>query len=144
MAKPTLYVELDGPLVVPAAEHADPFLNGALAPYAKPFMRWASQHFDLVCMTDRDMLRARHALRELGMESIPVLGYDNAKIHHIDPKSNFHWVDSALVPSELNWIAEHRVEHRVQTVHPEEGVTEDVKSHLEKVLHKVPTSKGKT
>ena len=132
-SKPTLYIELDGPLVIPAAEDADPVLNGAIVPYGRSFMHWANDRYKVVCLTDRDLSRAHRALQlmDLDKKSIPVHGYTNTKTSLIDPKSNFYWIDSILTPNEISWIGEHDVAHRVQTVHPETGITEEHKKLLE-------------
>lgn len=136
MAKPTLYLELDGPVIIPDAE-GDPLLDGSLASYAKSFLHWATQHFNVQAMTESDLNRAFHAFRLAGLpaDKIPVRGYDTAKTDMFSPKEDFYWVDSILTPNEVSWLQHHGLAHRCITVDPEIGLTEDHKKHLEKLLH---------
>lgn len=136
MTKPTLYLELDGPVIIPD-EHGDPILNGKLAPYAKPFLHWASHNFHVQLLTENDVARAIQAFRLAGLphDAMPIRGYDGAKTDFMDPTKHFYWVDSILTPNEVAWLTQHNLHHRCITVDPEVGLEESHKKHLESTLH---------
>lgn len=133
MTKPIMYVELDGPVLVPG-EHDNMRLGMSVAPYAKPFMHWANHNFDVRWLTERPPSDAFHAALLLGLPSdaIKYMAHGDHKAQFINPRSDFWWVDSILTPGEMRWVHENNHERRVITVDPFVGVTPSIKEHLEK------------
>jgi hypothetical protein len=124
MNKPTLYVALQGPLLIPS-DKPHPYLEAGIAEYAKSFLSWAKEHFGVQVLTD-DSLRKVHTLTEhlsLPPDAALPRGFDFNKTDVMDPASNFYWVDSALIPSEISWLYEHKLQDRLLTVDPAVGVT---------------------
>ena len=138
--KPVLFVELDGPILIPAhGDDREPLFNAKFADYAKPFMHWAKEHFDVRVMTNRHPVDVVRAMEKLSLpgDAVSVVTYDDSKIPHVAPhKDDFYWIDSVLLPSEVAWLAHHNKIPRVLTVDPEVGVVPLYKQHLEEQLHR--------
>lgn len=130
--KPKLFVNLEGPILVPG-DHPDPLLRAELAPYARPFMHWALNHFDVRLITDRGMHVAGRALQLMGLpeDHVPVAMFDDSKVPLLSKHSNFFWVDGELIPGEVSWLAQHGHVDRLIQVDPVKGVSTDAKQQLE-------------
>lgn len=137
MSKPTLYVGLDGPLLVPA-KHQDTFLKAGIAEYAKPFLHWATNRFDVRYLTDRSPGEAFHlsSLLSLPDDAIPVHGFEVSKTEVIKPGHDFYWLDAELIPKEVAWLAEHGHLNRFLAVDPMVGVRPEHKAALELLTKK--------
>ena len=137
MTKPTLYIGLDGPVLVPS-EHPDIFLKMGLGSYAKPFMHWAKGHFDVRYLTDRSPGEAFHAssLMALPEDAVPVHGFEVSKTEVLEHQSHpdFYWLDAELIPKEVAWLAEHGHVNRFLSVDPMVGVQPEHKAVLEKLI----------
>lgn len=131
MKKPTLYVGLDGPLLVPHHDY-DPLLEAKIVPYAKPFMHWATQHYNCVFLTDREPGHVKYLLSQLGLpkDAVPLKGFGDSKARSLRKDENFYWVDSELIPHEVSWLAEHSNTHRFVPVNSLTGVTPEHKTAL--------------
>lgn len=130
--KPTLYVAIDGPLVTYGGSHTDE--NGqSLAPYAKSFVHWAKNHFNLCLITERALRDAVHISDklELPRDAAAVRGYVDSKLSAVQGPRDFYWVDSDLIPEEINWLAQHGKSDRFLPVVPTQGVTPEHKKYLE-------------
>lgn len=137
MSKPILYLALDGPILVPG-KTPDPYLDAGVAEYAKSFVHWAKDHFNVRWITDRAPGHAFHVAKKLALpaDAIPVLGFDVTKSEVISPKENFYWVDGPLIPGEVTWLTQHGHTDRFVSVDPMKGVTPEHKIALEKILRK--------
>lgn len=139
MSKPKLFVGLDGPVLVPASTSSDrdEFLGAAVAPYAKPFIHWAQQHFDVHWLTDRGFPHGTYVSKTLQLprDAVKTVGFSDSKVEALSPHLDFFWVDAELIPSEVSWVAQHGLLPRVLQVDPIHGVTPDVKQALEAALH---------
>lgn len=134
MGKPKLFVGLDGPMLVPSEGHdRDSFLGAALASYAKPFMHWATQHFDVHWLSDRGPVAAAYVTQLLGLpaDSVHIAGFLDSKVEALKHHKDFYWVDSELIPDEVSWLAQHGHVGRFITVDPFTGVSTDAKKALE-------------
>lgn len=136
MRKPTLYVSLHGPVLVPSLDGQDVFLGKKIAPYAKPFMHWAKEHFNVKWLSDTGVRDAVYTASRLSLPSdaVPVATYIDTKIEALDPRENFYWLDGALIPSEVAWLTENRCHNRLLQVDPTTGVTPEHKEHLAKQI----------
>ena len=136
--KPILFLGLDGPVLVPAtnSHERDEYLGAAVAPYAKAFLHWATQHFDVRWLSDRGGPSAVYTSRLLSLpdDAVRVAGYGDSKIDAVSPHKNFYWVDSELIPHEVSWLAQHGHVDRLFSVDPHTGVSTDVKHALETKL----------
>ena len=135
MSQPKLYVELNGPILIPH-EHPDPVLQAGIADYAKSFMHWATQHFDVHWLTDRSPGDAFYVANKLALPSdkVSVRGFEVSKVEALHPNENFYWVDSELIPDEVAWLAKHEHFNRFVSVDPLKGVTPEHKKMLEDLL----------
>ena len=133
--KPKLFIGLDGPVLVPAtnSHERDEYLGAAVAPYAKAFMHWATQHFDVHWLSDRGAGPAVYVanLLSLPADKVRVAGYVDSKVEALSPHKDFFWVDAELIPHEVSWLAQHGHVDRLITVDPLTGVSTDAKEALE-------------
>jgi hypothetical protein len=134
-SRPVLFVNLDGPILIPARDphERDEYLNAAIAPYAKPFLHWATTHFDVRWLSDRGAGPAVYtaSLLSLPSDKVRIAGYVDSKVEALAPHKNFYWVDSELIPHEISWLAQHGHVDRLITVDPLTGVSTDAKKALE-------------
>lgn len=132
---PKLFVSLDGPILVPAQGHSDrdDYLGAAIAPYAKSFMQWAAQHFDVHWLSDKGAGPAVYVAERLGLpgDKVRIAGYRDSKVEALAPHKNFFWVDAELIPHEVSWLAQHGHVDRLIPVDPFDGVSTDTKKALE-------------
>lgn len=132
--RPKLFVGLDGPVLVPGdIMTRDEYLGAAIAPYARPFMHWATQHFDVHWLSDRGAAAATYITQLLGLpaDKVRIAGFMDSKVEALEPHKNFFWVDSELIPHELSWLAQHGHVDRLISVDPSVGVSTDAKKALE-------------
>jgi hypothetical protein len=124
VGKPTLYVGLHGPLLVPSAAPHE-YLGAGIAEYARPFLAWAKDRFDVQVLTDRSPRGVFLLADELGLpqEQVRPRGFDASKTEVMQPGEDFFWVDAELIPSEVTWLAQHGQVHRFLGVDPNVGVT---------------------
>lgn len=143
MKKTVLYVGLHGPVLVPALDDQDVFLGKKIAPYAKPFLHWAKEHFDVRWLSETGARDAIYTANRLSLpaDAIPVAAFEDSKIEHMSPHEDFYWVDGALIPSEAAWLAEHRFQDRLLQVDPYTGVTP---AHKEQLQQKMMTRRRYT
>lgn len=134
-SKPKLFVSLDGPILVPASGplDRDEYLGAAIAPYAKAFMHWATQHFDVHWLSDNGAAPAIYTAKQLSLpdDAVHVAGYTDSKVEAISPHKDFFWVDSELIPGEVSWLAQHGHMDRLIPVDSLTGVSMDAKKALE-------------
>lgn len=133
-SKPKLFIGLDGPVLIPANVHnRDEYLGAAVAPYAKSFLHWATQHFDVHWLSDRGVGPATYvaSLLSLPSSAVRIAGYVDSKIDALKHHKDFYWVDSELIPHEVSWLAQHGHVDRLIPVDPEVGVSTDSKAALE-------------
>lgn len=137
MAKPTLFLAIDGPVVIPSGMPVDAVIRGELAPYAKPFVHWAKDNFKLVWLTDRPPGEALYIAGKLGLsgDAVTYGGFEVSKVEKIINDHNFFWVDSDLIPGEVSWLCKNGHTNRFVSVNPHKGVTEEHKRVLEHLLH---------
>jgi hypothetical protein len=121
--------------LVPAANshERDEYLGAAIAPYAKSFLHWATQHFDVRWLSDRGAASSIYTAKLLSLpsDSVHIAGYTDSKIEAIAPHHDFYWVDSELIPHEVSWLAQHGHVDRLISVDPMVGVSTDAKAALE-------------
>jgi hypothetical protein len=134
--KPVLFLGLDGPVLIPPhnSHDRDEYLGAAVAPYAKAFLHWATQHFDVRWLSDRGVGPAVYvsSLLSLPSDKVHVAGFIDSKVEAIEPHKNFYWVDTDLIPHEISWLAQHgHGEKHLIPVDPMTGVTPDTKQMLE-------------
>lgn len=135
MPKPTLFVSLNGPLLIPSSTPND-YLGCGVAEYARPFLTWAKQQFRVQVLTDEN-LRHVHYLAEhldLPANTMTPRGFEVSKIEAMHPDDDFYWVDSELIPSEIAWLGQHQILHRLLTVDPTVGVTPKLRDSLESLV----------
>ena len=134
-SKPKLFIGLDGPVLVPSTNthDRDEYLGAAVAPYAKAFLHWATQHFDVRWLSDRGAGPAVYtaSLLSLPPDKVHVAGFVDSKVEALAPHKDFYWVDSELIPHEVSWLAQHGHVDRLLTVDPVTGVSTDTKKALE-------------
>ncbi|MBA2706291.1 MAG: hypothetical protein H0U59_00620 [Gemmatimonadaceae bacterium] len=125
MIKPVLYVGLDGPILVPSAEQHDAFLMRKITDYAKPFMHWAKEHFDVRWLAETGARDALYTARRLSLpeDAVSVASFESSKAEALNPKEDFYWIDGPLIPSEVAWLRHHQHEGRFIHVDPRVGVT---------------------
>lgn len=133
--KPTLFVALEGP-VLTSHGHVDSTVGQPVAPYAKEFLGWAKNHFNVCLLTDRALRDALRVADHLGVpsDSFSVKGYLDSKVEAVGHHHDFYWLDSDLIPDEINWLAQHGKSDRFMPVVPTQGVTPAHKKHLESTL----------
>ena len=133
--KPVLFVGLDGPVLVPSTgpSDRDEYLGASVASYAKPFLHWATQHFDVRWLSDRGAPPAAYVtgLLSLPSDKIHIAGYTDSKVDALAPHQNFYWVDSELIPHEVAWLTQNGHMERLVPVDPQIGVSPDTKKVLE-------------
>jgi len=133
--KPKLFLALDGPVLVPATNthERDEYLGAAIAPYAKSFIHWAAQHFDVRWLSDQGAAPAIYvaSLLSLPADKVHVAGFVDSKVEALAAHKDFYWVDSELTPHEVSWLAQHSHMDRLITVDPLIGVSMDAKKALE-------------
>lgn len=136
MNKPVLYVSLHGPVLVPSLDDQDVFLGKKIVPYAKPFLHWAKDHFEVRWLSETGPRDAFYTASRLALpaDAIPVASFQDSKVEHMAPHENFYWIDGALIPAEYMWLKEHRAEHRLLQVDPHTGVTPEHKDALQQKL----------
>lgn len=135
--RPTLYVNTDGPLLIPGdGDNHDMILQAEIAPYAKTFMLWALGKFDVVLLSERSFAESAHLLKKLGIPSdrVPIRGFDANHTDFLHTGKDFFWVDDAFLPTEIAWLARHEQSQRALSVDPHVGVTEAHKARLEAAL----------
>ena len=132
MTMPKLYIELSGPILIPSDG------DMVVAPYAKPFMHWATQHFNVQWLTDHSPRDAFNVAKHLALpaDKVPVRGFDVTKTEVLQPHENFYWIDSELIPDEVAWLAKHGHFDRFISVDPLKGITSEHKDKLEALLKK--------
>lgn len=135
--KPKLYIGLEGVVLV-HGRNPDPFLGYEIVPFAKSFLHWATQHFDVCWLTD---LGARHAFYvndQLGLRpsAVPVCGFNDSKVEQLDPSDDFYWIEDDLIPSEVAWLAQHGLANRLIQVDTVKGITPENKAKLEGLLRR--------
>jgi hypothetical protein len=132
MRKPTLYVALEGPLLVPSNRPHE-YLGAGVADYAKNFLNWAKDRFQVQVFTDKSPRHVFVLADHLGLpgDAIAPRGYEAAKTDVMQPTDDFYWVDSELIPSEIAWLAKHNNYTRFLSVDPTVGVTPRHKDALE-------------
>lgn len=133
MKKTVLYVSLHGPILVPSLDEQDNFLLKKISDYAKPFMHWAKEHFDVRWLSDTGARDAIYTARRLSLpdHTVPVASYEDSKVEAISPHEDFYWIDGALIPSEAAWLRQHQHEGRFIQVDPLIGVTSKHKDLLQ-------------
>ena len=134
--KPTLYLGLDGPVLVPH-DHNDTVLPGVkVVDYAEAFINWAAEHFKVVFLTDRFAHEAFAVSNKIGLpkDKVSVMGFDHNRTDRLPTDKHFAWVDGELLPGEVRWLGEHNLHDRFIQVDSSEGVTEEHKKSLEKLL----------
>lgn len=138
MKKPILYVGLDGPILIPSLDHQDAFLQRGISSYAKPFMHWAKEHFDVHWLAETGPRDAFYTSRRLSLpdDAVSPASFQLSKIEALDPQADFYWIDGPLLPSELAWLQQHQREDRFIHVDPSIGVTPAHKDVLQKKLGK--------
>jgi hypothetical protein len=143
MNKPTLYVALKGPLLVPS-QHPNEFLGAGIADYAKAFLTWASGKFDVQVLTDENPRHVFFLADHLGLhtESLRPRGYELAKTELMHPNTEFYWVDSELIPSEVAWLARHGHVDRFLSVDPTVGVIPRHREALEGLTRSAQRTTG--
>jgi len=139
-SKPKLFIGLDGPVLIPAtsSHDRDEYLGAAVAPYAKSFLHWAAQHFDVRWLSDRGAGPAVYVanLLSLPADKVHIAGFVDSKVEALAPHKDFYWVESELIPHEVSWLAQHGHVDRLITVDPLTGVSTDAKEALEaRVAH---------
>lgn len=137
MTRPTLFVSIDGPVLVPG-KNPDSFLEAEIAPYAKPFMHWAAQHFDVHWLTDRNARDAFYLSKRLSLpeDKVSVSSFEDSKADVLAHYPDFYLVDTELIPHEVSWLSQHGNTHRVIQVDPMRGITPEHKTVLEEKLRK--------
>lgn len=137
MSKPVLFIGIDGPALVPGQD-PEPYLRAEIAPYVKPFVHWAKQHFDVRWVTDRSPRDAFYLNDKLGLpkDAVPVQTFDVSKIEVLAPHKKFYWLDSELIPHEVDWLAKRGHVQNFLPVDPQKGVTPEHKRQLEKLTRK--------
>jgi hypothetical protein len=133
--KPTLFVALEGP-VLTSHGHISSTLGQPVAPYAKEFLGWAKNHFSVCLLTDSALRDALRVANHLGLseDSFSVKGYLDSKVEAVGTHHDFYWLDSNLIPDEINWLAQHGKADRFMPVVPTHGVTPEHRKHLESTL----------
>ena len=133
--KPFLYLEPEGTLLL-ESDHPDHFLDAGIVPYAKPFLAWATKHFQVRWLTDRPPAHVFHLAEALNIpgHEIPFASFTDSKADAIKPNSNFYWVDSRLTPMDISWLAQHGKTDRLLAVSNPAGITEGHKEWLEDKL----------
>lgn len=138
--KPALFIELNGPVLIPSHGNADPVLRAEISDYAKAFLHWATQHFHVAWLTDRSPRDAFHVAEKLGLaqDAVSCHGFDVSKIEVLDKTQhkNFAWLDSELIPAEVAWLAKHGHTDQFFSVDPLVGVTPEHKKQLEEFLRR--------
>jgi hypothetical protein len=133
--RPLLFVGLDGPVLIPAtsSHDRDEYLGAAVAPYAKSFLHWAAQPFDVHWLSDRGAGPAAYvsSLLSLPQDKVHVAGFVDSKVEALAPHKDFYWVDSELIPHEVSWLAQHGHTARMLPVNPFTGVSVEDKARLE-------------
>jgi hypothetical protein len=130
MKKPILFISMEA-LLVPG-ETVEPILRAEIAPFAKAFMHWATQHFQVQLLTERNPREAFHLIDVLGLpeDSVPVKTFLDSKTEAMSHKDNFYWIDSILIPAEVTWLSQHNLTARFKSVEPENGITIEHKNWL--------------
>jgi hypothetical protein len=138
VSKPTLYVGLHGPILVPSLEHQDVFLQKGFADYAKPFMHWAKEHFAVRWLAESGPREAFYTARRLSLpdDAVAAVSFELNKTEAINPKENFYWIDGALIPEEVEWLRRHGHEARFVQVDARVGVTSAHKELLSRKLRR--------
>lgn len=133
--KPTLFVALEGPLLIPGKGESK-FQPYTIAEYAKPFLSWAQENFHVRILTDDSPRAGFNVLHALGLanEHFPVQTFEVSKTENMSPHDDFYWVDSELIPGEVNWLAEHRRHDRFLHVNPMKGIAPEHKDALGNLL----------
>lgn len=121
MAKPRLYIALEGPLALP---------DGKISDYARPFLHWAKQHFDVTLVTDGTTRQALQVLAQIG-EQLPIRTFVDTKASLLKPQEDYFWVDAELIPSEVSFLAQHGHHNRFFQTDANKGVTVDLKNRIE-------------
>ncbi|MGL5247892.1 MAG: hypothetical protein ACRC8U_06825 [Brooklawnia sp.] len=137
MTKPTLFIGIDGPALI-HGQDPEPLLRAEIAPYVKPFVHWARQHFDVRWVTDRSPRDAFHLNEKLGLpaDAIPAHVFDVSKVEVLEPHAKAYWIDAELIPHEVTWLAQHGHADRFLVVDPEKGITPEHKDKLEALTRK--------
>jgi hypothetical protein len=116
MDRPTLYLDLDGVLLVrDASRH-----GYSVANHAEEFLAWAVEQFDTRWLSSRcqngDREEVRRAFRLAGVvpnspiwiaiEKISALRWSVDKAQAIDLLANFWWLDDNPTPSSLDFLGQ--------------------------------------
>jgi len=133
----TLVIAVDGPILVLSGE-VDPHLHVAVAKYASGFLMWATEHFDVVLLSDRPFRDTQYLLSKLGLPvgRFAVRSFVDSKTEALNATTRPYWVDGDLIPSEVAWIAQHGWLDRFFQVDPVKGVTPELKARIERQLNK--------
>lgn len=134
--KPTLYLALDGPVLVPDAHPEAALGTTKIVEYAAPFVHWAKDHFNVVWLTERSPGEAFYVAHKLGLprDAVPVAGFTDSKVDAIRAHEPFVWMDAELTPTELQWLGQHQLHTQFVQVDPLKGVTPDHKLLIEKLI----------
>lgn len=133
MSKPRIYVSMSA-LLVPS-DHPDQMLRAGIAPYARAFMTWASEHGRVVLLTDAPLAAAAHLLEKIDCTNRVTIGtFEASKVEQMRPDDAFYWVDDGLIPGEVSWLLEHGRQDRLISVSMHKGVTPETKTALEQKM----------
>lgn len=138
MSKPVLYVGLHGPILIPDIDHQDNFLLKKITDYAKPFMHWAKDNFDVRWLSEHGPREAFYTARRLSLpeDAVSTASFIDSKAEAIRPKEDFYWIDGALIPGEVAWLRRHGHENRFITVDSRIGVTPAHREMLQQKLRR--------
>ena len=124
MKKPILYIDPDGTLLL-EGDKPDLFLHSEINPYAAPFMKWATEHFEVRWLTERPPAHVFHLAERLGIpgHKVPYTGFAESKSSAVGAFDNFYWLDSNLTPMDVDWLTRHSKTDRVIAIHSPDGVS---------------------
>jgi len=136
--KPTLYIGLDGPILIPSLDNLDVFLQRGIADYAKSFMHWAKEHFVIHWLSEGGHREAFYTARRLALpeDAVSSSSFRTAKTDAINPRESFYWIDGPLLPAEVEWLKRHGHESRYIRVDPAVGLTPAHKDLLSQKLRR--------
>jgi len=136
MSKPTLFIGLHGPILLPNIQPRDAYGQGRVAEYAKSFLHWAKDRFHVQLLTDEHLGAAHEIVNRLSLptEQVVPRGFEVSKTEAMHPHESFYWIDSDLIPSEITWLHKNDNVERFLCADPEVGVTPQHKEILENLL----------
>jgi hypothetical protein len=91
--KAVLFVGIDGVIVLP----------GGIAPYAKPFLHWASSRFDVRWLTAHPPAKVFRLAENLGLrgDAVSYAGFRHSRLEAFGNVAEFCWVDVLLPAVDL-------------------------------------------